>query len=205
MTIMIVARHGNTFQPGETPRRIGARTDLPLTEKGLEHGHNLGAYLKKINLIPDRIYTSELQRTKQMARCISESIGAFLPPQAMPIFNEIDYGPDENMTEDLVLSRIGEDAMAAWEEKAIMPPGWSPAAETLRGRWRDFADHVVASQPGKTVLVITSNGIARFALDLAANGDDIRRSHGLKLATGAFGVLEHDGETWTAESWNTRP
>jgi transcriptional regulator GlxA family with amidase domain len=32
MTTLIIARHGNTFEDGETPRRVGARTDLPLSE-----------------------------------------------------------------------------------------------------------------------------------------------------------------------------
>ncbi len=205
MTILIVARHGNTFAPGETPRRVGVRTDLPLTEKGIEHGLNLGAYLKKINLLPDRIYTSQLQRTLQMARYINESAGLSLQPQAMPIFNELDYGPDENRTEEDVIARIGEQALSNWEEKALMPPGWSPSAETLIKNWASFSQHITATQPDKTVMVITSNGIARFALTLGGNFDAARTQFGLKLATGAFGILEHDGENWSLQSWNVRP
>lgn len=205
MTVLIVARHGNTFEPGETPRRVGLRTDLHLTEKGLEHGHNLGRYLKKINLLPDRIYTSELARTRQMAECVNESSGLTLTPQAMPMFNELDYGPDENQPEDAVIARIGEQAMADWEDHAQMPPGWSPDAGTIARRWAEFGAHVTATQPDSIILVITSNGIARFALGLGGDFAGAQRRFGLKLATGAFGVLEHDGTAWVVESWNVRP
>lgn len=205
MTILIVARHGNTFEPGETPRRIGLRTDLPLTRKGIEHGRNLGAYLKKINLVPDRIYTSQLQRTLQMAKHVNEGAGAFLPPQAMPMFNELDYGPDENQTEDKVIARIGEQALSDWEEKAIMPPGWTPEAQTLIKYWTAFGQHITTTQPDKTVMVITSNGIARFALTLGGDFEAACKQFGAKLATGAFGVLEHDGSGWAVQSWNVRP
>ncbi len=205
MTILIVARHGNTFEPGEAPRRVGARTDLPLTAKGIEHGRNLGAYLKKINLLPDRIYTSNLLRTRQMATEILNVTGLQVTPQQSDIFNELDYGPDENKTEDHVIARLGEQAMADWEEKAILPPGWSPDTQTIIARWKDFADTLTDERPGGTTLIITSNGIARFALTLPGHFEETGRQFGLKLATGAFGILEHDGLNWEVQDWNVRP
>ena len=30
---LVIVRHGNTFRAGETPTRVGARTDLPLVEE----------------------------------------------------------------------------------------------------------------------------------------------------------------------------
>ncbi len=44
MTRLVIVRHGNTFEAGETPRRIGARTDLPLTAAGLEQAEALGRH-----------------------------------------------------------------------------------------------------------------------------------------------------------------
>lgn len=126
MTILIVARHGNTFEHGEPPRRVGARTDLPLTEKGREHGRNLGTYLKKINLLPNVIYTSQLKRTMQTATEIINAAGLNVTPQPSGIFNELDYGPDENQPEETVLAQIGESALTAWEERGILPPAGRP-------------------------------------------------------------------------------
>lgn len=205
MTILIVARHGNTFEPGEQPRRVGARTDLPLTAKGREHGRNLGIYLQKINLLPDRIYTSDLLRTRQMAAEILDVTGLKIAPEPSNIFNELDYGPDENKTEDHVITRLGKQTLAAWEEDAVIPPGWTPDAQTIIARWKEFADKIVAAQPDGIILVITSNGIGRFSLALPGCFSDTLGQFGAKLATGAFGILEHNGQSWTVQNWNIRP
>ena len=45
MNTLIIARHGNTFRKGETPTRVGSRTDLPLVED--ERGRGIGKYLAK--------------------------------------------------------------------------------------------------------------------------------------------------------------
>jgi 2,3-bisphosphoglycerate-dependent phosphoglycerate mutase len=205
MTILIIARHGNTFEAGETPRRVGAGTDLPLTATGLQQGRNIGAYLKKINLLPGEIYTSRLRRTQQMAAEIIAEASLQLRPQASVIFNELDYGHDENKTEDEVVAHLGQQAISDWEEKAIVPRGWNPNAEIISGRWETFSHDIVRTHPDGIVLVVTSNGIARFALGLTGDFETARQQYGLKLATGALGMLEHDGNAWTVQNWNIRP
>ncbi|MGA3882329.1 histidine phosphatase family protein, partial [Bacillus pumilus] len=42
--MFVIVRHGNTFAAGEPPRRIGARTDLPLTAQGQAQAEALGAH-----------------------------------------------------------------------------------------------------------------------------------------------------------------
>ena len=66
MIRLLIARHGNTFGPQDTVRRVGV-TDLPLVESGLIQGRKLGSYLMQNDLIPDYIYCSELLRAKQTA------------------------------------------------------------------------------------------------------------------------------------------
>ena len=56
------------------------------------------------------------------------------------------------------------------------------------------------SELSGTTLIVTSNGIARFLLDVADH-DGIDR----KLKTGAYGRLENDGSGWTITEWNIRP
>ena len=90
MGVLIIARHGNTFEPNEIPRRIGKRTDLPLTASGLEQAHRLGQYLKNHNLYPDMIITSTLQRTKQMATIIALYIQSDFELIEDSRFDEID-------------------------------------------------------------------------------------------------------------------
>lgn len=204
VTTLIIARHGNTFAADETPRRVGARTDLPLVQSGREQARKLGVYLRDHNLTPARIVTSELQRTRQTAELAAAAFDGAIPSRTEPAFNEIDYGPDENQTEDFVKARIGEGALTLWEHDGILPAGWSPSAEVIRSAWFEFAAGLA---DGETTLVVTSNGIARFALHLTGQWDHYRTREGLKLSTGALGVLtRRKGEpVWSLAGWNIRP
>ena len=67
MTTLIIARHGNTFGPDDTPTRVGARTDIPLVEKGREQAKAIGKYLREQEMIPDVVYASKLKRAIETA------------------------------------------------------------------------------------------------------------------------------------------
>lgn len=72
MKTLIIARHGNTFRKGETPTRVGSRTDLPLVEE--ERGRGIGRYLKKLGMQPNRILAAPLQRTLKTAELAAEEL-----------------------------------------------------------------------------------------------------------------------------------
>lgn len=201
MTVtLIIARHGNTFNDGDTPTRVGARTDLPLVSKGEEQARALGKHLLTADLIPDVIYTSELQRTRRTAQLATAEMGVVVPSSALPFLNEIDYGPDENQTDDVVKQRIGEEALKNWDKNATMPDEWSPRPETIIGCWEFFLKKCVHELQNKKILVVTSNGIARFALNCTTNGNTFP----LKLSTGSYGLL-HYRDQWIVSDWNIRP
>lgn len=199
MTKLIIARHGNTFGPGDTPTRVGGRTDIPLVASGIEQAKRLGVHLKSAGIIPDAIYSAELLRTKQTAQ------HAF-PEQSiltLPCFNEIDYGPDENKTEDEVIARVGEKAISDWNDHAIVPEGWQVSPSDIIQSWHDFADGIIGKH--KTVLVVTSNGIARFAPYLTGDFAGFCKDHTIKLKTGALSIFNHTNHHWDTELWNFRP
>lgn len=204
-TTLIIARHGNTFEAGETPRRVGLGTDLPLTEAGIDQARRMGAHLKANNLLPDAAFTSYLCRTQQTARMALAEAGCTLFIQPDALFNEIDYGPDENKTEDEVIARIGAQALKDWDEQGVMPNGWEPDPFTIIDGWLSFGGRMADQYPGCRILVVTSNGIARFAPYLTGAFEDFRRDHKLKIATGALATLEHDGSGWAVTGWNIKP
>lgn len=204
MTILIIARHGNTFEQGETPRRVGARTDLPLTESGRIQAGAIGAWLKRSSLRPEAVYSSELLRTKETASLALAEAGYKDPVYPLAIFNEVDYGPDENMPEDAVIARIGAQALKDWDEQALVPQGWNFNAAQCISDWKNFANHIVLDGQD-CVMVVTSNGIARFAPHITDDFDGFAAAHKLKIATGALCLLEHDGERWNVVGWNINP
>lgn len=203
MTTLIIARHGNTFTSEQTPTRVGKRTDLPLVESGRKQAETLGKYLSENNLVPNLVYTSKLQRTQETAQIALQTMGISLPVVPLDIFDEIDYGEDENQTEDKVIARIGAQAIKDWDEHAIVPQGWIASPEKIIENWTNFAENIKNS--GHIVLVLTSNGTARFAPLLAGTMAEFKEKYALKLSTGALGILRHNGSKWQIEGWNIRP
>lgn len=185
---LVIVRHGNTFAPGEPPRRIGARTDLPLVDSGRAQALALRDHFAQLGWRFDRVLASPLKRTRETAALIAPSAAI----EDADWLREIDHGPDENRTEVEVIARIGADALAAWERGAIAPPGWQVDAEPRLAAWRALVDR----DTDETWLLVTSNGAARFAL--LALGEPPA-----KIRTGAFGVIE-DGP-WRVTLWDHRP
>lgn len=204
MTLLIIARHGNTFEKGETPRRVGARTDLPLVESGRAQARAIGQWLKTNGLYPEAIYCSQLQRTRQTAETALAEAGYKEPVFPLAIFNEIDYGPDENLPEDAVISRVGAQALKDWDEHAVVPDGWAFDPDQCIADWKNFAAHIVEDEQD-CVLVVTSNGIARFAPHITGDFDSFARTHSIKISTGAVCILEYKDGAWHVRRWNEKP
>ncbi len=214
MTKLVIARHGNTFNQGQTLTRVGARTDMPLVEKGRKQATALGLCLKERGLIPDVIYSSSLMRTKETAKFASAAMGIKEHAYALDIFNEIDYGEDENQSEDKVISRIGKQAIDDWDKHAIVPNGWDANPKEIIQNWIDFSKQISKTHDeitnnvmdiSEVILVVTSNGIARFAPHITGDFDKFTNEHSIKLSTGAFGVLELSQGNWRVVDWNIKP
>ncbi len=214
MTRLIIARHGNTFDKGDTPTRVGARTDLPLVDKGREQARALGRDLKERDIIPDVAYSSTLQRTKETAQLVLHEMDVKLPVYELDIFNEVDYGPDENKTEAEVIERIGAQAITDWDDQAVVPDGWLIDPDAVIQNWRRFAQNLTKTNDTvsdeilpieETHLVVTSNGIARFAPHITDSFDDFAKNHDLKLKTGSYAILLFSKGKWQIEGWNIVP
>jgi 2,3-bisphosphoglycerate-dependent phosphoglycerate mutase len=207
MTIkLLIARHGNTFGPGDIVTRVGT-TDLPLVESGLIQGRALGIYLKQNHLIPDIIFTSKLKRALQTAQQAENAMQMKLPIKTLSIFNEIDYGVDENQPEEKVIARLGMDALKAWESSAIVPQGWHVDTNQIIENWRAFSRLLHKDFPGKVILVVTSNGIARFAPYLTGDFNAFMTEHSIKISTGALCIFEKSptNKVWQCLKWNIKP
>ena len=203
MTRLVIVRHGNTFETGETPRRIGARTDLPLTATGLGQSRALRDHFAANGVRFDRVISSALQRTRQTAETIIG--GAPLTLEAASFLTEIDHGPDEDQVESEVVARLGNEAITAWDREWIAPEGWEVGAQWRVPAWREFVERVAEELPDGTVLLVTSNGAARFAL--AALGlKPGENSAGVKFRTGSYGLVEvKGGADFRLLGWNMRP
>ena len=190
---VVICRHGNTFDRGQIVTRVGGRTDLPLSRSGEAQATALGQHFASWDFA--RAYTSDLKRTREtLARIVGGE------PEVRPFLREIDYGPDENQPEAVVVARLGQAAIDAWDARGALPDGWVMDVDGVRAAWAAFMDE--QARAGSTAIVMTSNGVARFVF--SALGLD-PGAHSIKLRTGAYGVLEHDGAEWSVTDWNLRP
>lgn len=203
MTRLVIVRHGNTFEAGEPPRRIGARTDLPLTATGLEQAEALGRHFANKGVRFSRVLSGELKRTRATAEAIVGSQP--LKIEAAPFLTEIDHGPDEGQPEAAVIARLGNEAITLWETEWVAPEGWEVGAQWRLLAWREFVERTAEELPRGTILLVTSNGAARFAL--AALGlKPGENGAGVKFRTGSYGVIEaDDGADFRLLGWDIRP
>ncbi len=204
-TRLIIARHGNTFTKDQTPLRVGGRTDLPLVET--ERGANIGKYLKMRGLIPSAVYAAPLKRTTETARLAIAALDKDIPLKSDARFTEIDYGPDEAKTEEEVTARIGQEAMDKWNAEAIVPDGWNVSVEGIIQAWKDFANEVERDYKDKTVLLVSSNGIIRFAPHLTGDFAKFAEDFNIKVGTGGVCILEKESDEafWTVKEWGVKP
>lgn len=193
---VVLVRHGNTFAPGETVTRVGARTDVPLVASGWAQAEALGAHFKRAGEVFDHALCSPLRRTRETAERLLASMGSAAPLSVAAALTEIDHGPDENRPEAEVIARIGEDALRRWEDAAAPPPGWAVDPAAAAAGWRALLDD---GGPGQTRLIVTSNGVARFAL-MAYGQAPLP-----KLRTGAYGVIVMEKGAPTLLDWDRRP
>ena len=221
-TILIVARHGNTFNKGDAVLRIGSRTDLPLTLEGREQGRRLGLNLLKNGLKPSRFFSAPLKRALETIGEASATIAKAPKIEIADFLTELDYGEDDGLPEEEVVRRLGrvearetnsdEDELSLgkkvlqlWDRESILPKGWSflrPRVERLRNDWQAFATKLKVDAPGSTTLAVTSNGVARFALNIL--DPEFKRPESVKLAPGSFGVFVQREDKWRLLDWNVR-
>mgnify|MGYP000111579856 CR=1 FL=1 len=187
-----IVRHGNTFDTGDVILRVGGKTDLPLSTSGIEQANRLSKAFE--NIAFSRAYSSDLKRTRQTAEVIlcekSYGLADFL--------TEVDYGPDEGRPETEVVARVGVEALKKWDEHAVPPQGWKVDVEGLRTAWQAF---LARCDPGSNTLVVTSNGVARFLLDVVESDEAVS----LKLRTGAYGIIDLRPSGPVLTGWDIRP
>jgi len=199
--IVTIVRHGNTFDVGEPPRRIGARTDLPLVASGRDQARSLGMAFAAEGTVFDQAMAAPLLRTRGTMDLILASQADPPATQATDWLTEIDHGPDEGRLESEVIARIGHQALAAWDANAHAPVGWIVDAPRRMQGWRALW------QDGRgQVLIVTSNGAARFALladeALRRQASDLPS---LKLRTGAYGRIGREQGKLRLMDWDRRP
>lgn len=199
MTLLVLARHGNTFEPDQTPVWVGAKEDLPLARKGLEQAQALGKALNDAAIRVQRVISGPLIRTRKAAETVAGITGFDGKIAIDDRLKEIDYGSWGGRSDAEIAAEWGEAAITAWRERHERPEGagWSPDEAVLKANVLGLLREL-ESEDGP-VLLITSNGILRyFHAALGIGGD-------AKVKTGHACAARLEGKTARPLFWNRDP
>ncbi len=207
--LLFLARHGNTFERGDTVVWVGARTDLPLTAKGREQAEALGAALAPARARIKRIVSGPLKRTREHASIAARAAALATPVEVDERLREIDYGLWEGKTSDEIEALGGGNELKAWNHSGKWPasPRWTPSEAAITENVAQLAQQLASSlADDDAALLVTSNGILKFFAKLvpAAFGE-MAASGSLKVATGNCCGLSCEKGGWKIRFWNCQP
>src|SRR5271165_5812273 len=207
--LLLLARHGNTFEAGEKAVWVGARTDLPLTEKGREQAGALATGLKPIKLLIKHVISGPLKRTREHAAIAAGQLGLNASMGIDERLREIDYGAWEGKTSEEIETLGGGPELKSWNELGQWPrsPGWTPSPEAIADNVTKLAQELTQDIAiGNAALLVTSNGILKFFLKLVPGAfDDMAAKGKLKVATGNCCALMHSQQGWQVMFWDRNP
>ena len=146
---LYIARHGET--PWNVENRVSGRTDVPLTEKGVEQARLLAqnAMGKGIEVI----LSSPLLRAQQTAHAVSEAIG--VPIELDERLIQLDFGSFEG----------GPRSDPEFQYTRAQFPTRYPGGESafqLAHRVYSCLEDVKSKYAGKTVLLVCHGGVCRM-------------------------------------------
>lgn len=198
--VVILCRHGNTFEKGDKVVMVGAREDVPLTSRGLEQAKEVGAALANVGVSPSRIISGPLKRTKDFADRVRVETSSSALVEIDQRLIEFDYGAWSGLSNEEIISLSGKEVLDAWQERSIRPAGISflPDEARARAEARDLLKDL-STGIGCSV-VVTSNGRLReLGQVLSASTESF------KVGTGHSCVLLWDGNGWQNRGWNLLP
>lgn len=173
-------RHGKT--DWNELGKIQGQTDIPLNQEGVRQAQALAHRLQREPMVWDAVVSSDLERAKQTASIIAESLGIpLLEPDVR--LRERFYGEVEGTTEHERLQRWGPD----WRRT----DRGQESDEPLRARAMAFVEESAASHPSRNLLVVTHGSL--LAQLLKAMCAELADKPILNLS---FSIMERAGEGW---------
>lgn len=200
---ILFARHGNTFGPGDKVVWVGRASDLPPVERGVEQAHEAAAALARLGPPPTSVTSGTLKRTRGFAEIVCSDLG-IASHIIDPRLDEIDYGAWEGRSsEEIEALPGGAEDLAAWQKQDLWPKnaGWGSSREEVQAALAWVLADLQAGKGGARPLVVSSNGILRFAPPLLGAPTE----GSLQLKTGALGCVERKDQAWRVAFWGLAP
>ena len=191
MTDILLIRHGETLwnQQG----RMQGQNDSPLTATGVEQARKLARRMKGVSFTA--LYSSDLGRAHQTARCIAHETGHDLIADRG--LRERSFGIFEGLTNAEIQVKHPEHYVhfAARDPDFVMPGGESAAQ--FRKRVVQTLETIAARHPDETITVV-SHGLVLDALYRTASGMSYELPRGFPLLNCSVNTFRRGPDGWLA-------
>lgn len=206
---LLLARHGNTFAPGEKVVWVGRDQDLPLVPSGQAQARAVAGALQARSGVIASVYCGPLKRACEYANIIHQELGT-TPPIIDSRLDELDYGAWGGKSEEEIRAQGHGLELDRWSKEGIWPvtSQWSQSEAEVFGEVQAFVrELLVQHDVSDTILIVSSNGRLRYFLaSLATEFQRRQRSGELKMRTGALSAMSFLSETEVRlHFWNRLP
>ena len=207
MQYLLLARHGNTFAPGQKVVWVGARNDLPLVDSGLLQAQSLAEALKEASIKPAVLYAATLRRTVSYAQIIHDHLQLSNEVILDKRLDEIDYGNWSGLSSDEIKEQFGDVKLNEWNQQGKWPTVFSGSESVVEAEVKSFVQDIIENQAHKQLtLTVTSNGRLKYFLKLIPDVyDQYMEQCKWKVATGNMCLLGFEKGVWYPICWNENP
>jgi probable phosphoglycerate mutase len=191
MSEILLIRHGET--EWNQQRRMQGQQDSPLTPLGLQQARQVA---RRLRALPHAaLYTSDLGRAYQTARCIADATG--LEAVSEPGLRERSFGIFEGLTNAEIEVRY-PDLHASFEKRDphFAMPGGESAAQ-FHERCLGTLESIAGRHAGETAVVVT-HGLVLDALYRAACKMPLHVARGFPLLNCSISTFRYTAEGWLA-------
>ena len=164
-TEIFFIRHGETILTPERKFSGSGEPNPPLTDIGLAQADAVAKEI--VNLMPEILIASPLQRTRQTAEKIAALVN--LPIEFDEAWLECAFGAWDGLSIDEVKELHPKEYEAWVSSSAYAPPG-GESYDALGWRTDEAINNLVAKYPGQRVVVVSHNGVIKQAIRLATGG-----------------------------------
>lgn len=207
--LLILVRHGNTFNADQKPTFAGARSDLPLTIAGRDQADAFAEAMDKAGLLPISVLCNQNQRTGKHLEPMTRKLGirAATPDKRL---NEPDFGDWEGKTNDEIDAAGSADERAAWEKEGKWPANanFAPSETDMARSIVGLVGELQSSyDDDKIVVACVGNTALRFLLKTVPGSFETAAKNGaLKVSTGNVCAIDYprDGKP-KVMFWNQKP
>lgn len=158
MLKIYLVRHGETSYNADGNRYCG-KTDVDLTEKGLQQAEILGALLKDVEF--EEVYSSPLKRALKTAKMVVPNRKIHVEKRLI----ELDFGNWEGKTRAEFISE-NKELWSSWCENPneTRAGGNGETAGELILRLEDFFKYILKKHTHGNILVVAHNAVNRFLI-----------------------------------------